>query len=62
MAVGNQSSHQVNQEIGGAVMAGMLNLANVLELIGDGHDEGALTQQELVGQTEQAIAHRLKHT
>ena len=38
MAVGNEARDEVNQEVDGAAMARMLDLADIFELIGDGLD------------------------
>ena len=38
-------------------MAGMLDLRDVFELIGDGLDDGAFAQKELVGPVEQTVVH-----
>jgi len=42
MAVGDQPCDQVDQEVDGAAMAGMLDLTDVFELISDGLDNGSL--------------------
>jgi hypothetical protein len=42
MAVGNEPSNQVHQKVDRAAMAGMLDLANVFELIIEGLDDGSL--------------------
>ena len=41
MAVGNEACDQIDQEVDRAAMAGMLNLADVFELIGGSLDDGA---------------------
>ncbi len=41
MAVGDQPSDQVDQEVDRAAMARMLNLRDVFELVRDGLDDGA---------------------
>jgi hypothetical protein len=38
-------------------MAGMLDLADVFELVDDGLDDGALAQEQLVREGEQALVH-----
>lgn len=48
MAASNEPRDQVDQEIDGAAMAGMLNLTDVFELIRDGFDDGAFAEKELV--------------
>jgi len=57
MAVGNQPSDQVNQEVDGAAMTRMLDLRDVFELIGDGLDDGAFAKQEFVGPGKQTVVH-----
>ena len=42
MTIGNQACDQVDQEVDGAAMAGMLDLTDVFELIIDGLDDGSL--------------------
>ena len=59
MAVGDEASDQIDQEIDGAAVAGMLDLGDIFELIGDGLDDGAFAQQELVRPVEQAVMHLL---
>ncbi len=48
MAVGNEPCDQVDQKVDGAAMAGMLDLADVFELIIDGLDDGPLAQEKFV--------------
>ena len=57
VAVGDESSHQMHHEVERAAMAGMLNLADVLELIDDRLDDRALAQEQLVAEREQAVTH-----
>lgn len=47
LTVGNQAGHQVNQEIDGAAMARVFDLADVFELIVDGLDDGRLRKSSL---------------
>jgi hypothetical protein len=42
VAVGDQASEEMNAEVVGAAVARVLDLADVLELINDGLDQGAL--------------------
>lgn len=56
-AVGNQPGDQMSHEIDGAAMTGVFNLRDVLELINDGFNDGALTQQQLVAQQHQLVFH-----
>jgi hypothetical protein len=59
MAVSNEPSDQVDQEVDWATMAGMLDLADVFELIIDGLDDRPLAQEGFVRQREQAVVHLL---
>jgi hypothetical protein len=45
MAVSNQATENIDHEVSGAAMPGMLNLGDVLELVNDGFDHGALAGQ-----------------
>jgi hypothetical protein len=57
MTVGDQACDQVDQKVDGTAMAGMLDLADVFELIGDGLDDGSFAQEELIRPIEQAVVH-----
>jgi hypothetical protein len=46
MAVGKKESSQMDHKIGGAAVAGVLNLGNVLELVDDGLNDGSFAHQE----------------
>ncbi len=59
MAVGDKASDQVDHEVRGAAMAGVLDLADVLELIGDGLDDRSFAQEDLVRPGDQALVHVL---
>jgi hypothetical protein len=59
MAVGDEAGEQMDEEVHRAAMAGVLDLADVLELVVDGLDERALAQGEPVGEIHQDIAHVL---
>ncbi len=59
MTVGDEACDQIDEEVDGTAMARMLNLRDVFELIGDGFDDGAFAQEELVGPIEQAVVHLL---
>jgi hypothetical protein len=48
IAIGNQSGDQVDQGVDQATVAGMLDLADVFELIIDGLGDGPLTQEKFV--------------
>ena len=49
----------MDHKIGGAVVAGVLNLGNVLELIKNGFDNGSFAHQKLVAQVHEAVGHIL---
>jgi len=49
----------MHAEVDGAAVARVFNLRDVLELIENGLDEGALAQQEPVGELEELLAHVL---
>src|SRR5690606_15219142 len=59
VAIGRQAREQVDEEIEGAAVARVLDLADVFELIDDGLDQGAFAQQEPVGEVEELVAHVL---
>src|SRR5258708_37170029 len=59
MAVGKKAITQMDHKIGGAAVAGVLNLGNVLELVDDGPGGGSFAHQELVEQVHQAVGHVL---
>ena len=40
MTIRDQATDQVDEEIGGAAMAGMLDLRDIFELVVDGFDDG----------------------
>ena len=57
VAIGDQPRKQVHEEIIRAAVAGVLNLADVLELVVDALDNRALAQQQLVGDGKESLAH-----
>ena len=57
MAVSDESSHEIDEEVDGTAMARMLDVRDVFELIGDGLDDGTVAQQEFVGPIEQTVVH-----
>ena len=48
MTIRNEPCDQVDQEVDGAAMAGMLDLRAVFELINDGLDDGSFAEKEFV--------------
>jgi len=59
MAVGSEAREQMHQEVERTAMTGVLDLANVLELIIDALDNRPFAQQQFVGQRQEHIAHIL---
>ena len=59
MGVGDKTSQEVDGEVGRTPVAGVLDLRNVLELIGDRLDDEAFAQHEPVGQPHQLVFHVL---
>lgn len=49
----------MDQEIDGAAVASMFDLADVFELVVDGLDDGALAQEQFVREQQQPIVHLL---
>jgi hypothetical protein len=58
-AVRNQSSNEIHEKIGGAAMTGMLDLADILELIMNGLNHGPLANQGFVQERYQDVGHIL---
>lgn len=59
IGVGDQSRNQVDNKIGDTAMARMFDLADVLELIIDGLDQRAFSQQKLIQNRHQFVFHIL---
>ncbi len=57
MAIGHQPTQQVDHEVGHTAVARVLDLGNVLQLVGDAFNDGAFPQQDFVGKREQAVLH-----
>jgi len=57
MAIRTETSEQMNHKIGGAAMARMLNLRDVLKLIDNRFNDGSFAHEKLVGKMHQAIGH-----
>ena len=55
--IGNQSANEIDQEVDGTAMAGMLDLRDILELVNDGLHHRTFSQQELISQKHQHIFH-----
>ncbi len=59
VAVGDETGQEVDEEIRGAAVTGMLNLADILEFIVDALDQGALAQEQFIGGPQDLCAHVL---
>ena len=57
VTVGNEARQQMDHEIVGTAMAGVLNLTHILELVVDGFDQRPFAQEQLVAQVHQPIVH-----
>ena len=59
MAVGDQATEQVDQEVSHTALPGMFNLGNILQLVIDGFNNRPLPQQQLVPQGQRTLLHVL---
>src|SRR5262249_23733805 len=59
MTISNQTGEEMDEEIIRAAMAGVFDLADVLELVIHALDDGTFAQEQFVGGVEQACAHVL---
>lgn len=59
MAISDQPSQHIDNEIDRRTMASVLDLRDILELIVDGLDQGSLAKQKLIGHDHQAVLHVL---
>lgn len=59
MAVGDEPAEEVNEEVVGAAVAGMFDLADVLEFINDARDESTLAQEQFGAIRQDLCAHVL---
>ena len=57
MAVGNQSTEEIDHKIDGAAVSCVFNLGDILELIDNGFDQRSFAQQEFVGHRQELIFH-----
>lgn len=57
MAVGNQATQEIDAEVDRTAMTRMLNLRNVLELVENHLNNGALAGQKLVMEPHQLVLH-----
>ena len=57
--ISNQACDQIDKEIDKAAMSGMFDLRNVLQLVVDGFDDCAFSEQQFVDPGHQAVLHIL---
>ena len=57
VAVGDEATEEIDEEVAGAAMAGVFDLGDVFELVEDGFDNRAFTQQYFVRPQEEARFH-----
>lgn len=50
MRVGDETTNEIDHEVGHTAMTGMFDLGDILELINDGLQDAAFAEQELVSQ------------
>ena len=55
--IGNETTNEIDEKVGGAAVARMLNLGNVLELVNNSLDNGAFSQQNLVENRHELVLH-----
>ncbi len=59
MGIGDETRQEIDGEVSRAPVTGVLDLRNVFELIGDGFDNEAFTQQKPVREQHQLTFHIL---
>ena len=57
MRVGDETTNDIDHEVGHTAMTGVFNLGDILELINNGFQDTAFAKQELVGQYNQPVFH-----
>ncbi len=57
MGIGNKTSKEIDCKVAWTAVTSVFNLRDVLELIGNGLDDEALTQEESVRQQHQLTFH-----
>jgi hypothetical protein len=55
--IGNQPSDKIDRKVSRFAATSMLNLGNVFELVVDGFNEVAFTQEKLILEFHQAVFH-----
>jgi hypothetical protein len=59
VAVGDEASQHIDQEIRWTPLATMFNLGDILQLVMDGFDQHSLAQEQLIVESDQAWLHVL---
>ncbi len=57
VTIGDETTEEIDEEVGRTAVAGMFDLRDVLKLIEDGFDNGPFAQQQLLGPEEYARFH-----
>ena len=57
--IGDQAGEDITQEIDGASVPGVFNLAKVLELVDDGLDDGTFLKQKTLSDRHKFVGHVL---
>ena len=53
--VSNQTGDEIDEEVGRAAVAGVLNLGDILELVNDGLNDETFTRQQLVFENDESV-------
>ena len=56
-SVSNQTGDEIDEKVGGAAVAGVFNLGDILELVNYGLDDETLAYQQLVLEKDESILH-----
>ena len=54
-SVSNQTGDEIDEKVGGAAVAGVFNLGDILELVNYGLDDETLAYQQLVLEKDESI-------
>ena len=56
-SVSNQTGDEIDEKVGRAAVAGVLNLGDILELVNDGLNDETFTRQQFVFENDQSVFH-----
>ena len=59
MGISNEASKEIDNKVGGTTVTSVSNLRDVLELVIDGLNDGALACQKLIVERHEPISHVL---